>query len=113
MLLRPGGIGADAIARVLGTSARAGRCVARPARRERSPSHYAPRTPAQLVAHDVLRAELAQLEDRDERVAVLARSAEPPEAFDGVWLAAPQRRDATTRARCTRTCARSTTPTPT
>jgi len=53
-------------------------------------SHYAPRTPAQLVVYDVLRAELAQLEGRDERVAVLARSAEPPEGFDGVWLAAPQ-----------------------
>jgi len=89
MLLRPGAIGADAIATVLGaplatvdaTAPRASGTLA---------SHYAPRTPAQLVVYDVLRAELAQLEGRDERVAVLARSAEPPEGFDGVWLAAPQ-----------------------
>lgn len=89
MLLRPGGIDADAIATVLGaplamadaTAPRASGALA---------SHYAPRTPAQLVACDVLRAEVAQLEERDERVAVLARSAEPPESFDGVWLQAPQ-----------------------
>jgi len=89
MLLRPGAIGADAIATVLcaplatvdATAPRASGTLA---------SHYAPRTPAQLVVYDVLRAELAQLEGRDERVAVLARSAEPPEGFDGVWLAAPQ-----------------------
>ena len=88
MLLRLGGIGADAIAGVLGhplaqpdsSAPRASGTLA---------SHYAPRTPAHLVDHDVLRAELAQLEDRDERVAVLARTAEPPEAFDGVWLTAP------------------------
>ena len=41
----------------------------------------------------MLRAELAQLDDRDERVAVLARSAGRPEDFDGVWISAP--RDAT------------------
>ncbi len=39
-------------------------------------SHYAPRTPAGLVAKDALRAELSQLEGRDERVAVLAWSVE-------------------------------------
>jgi L-threonylcarbamoyladenylate synthase len=96
MLLRPGGIGIEALAAVLGkppamadgTAPRASGTLA---------THYATRTPAQLVAYDVLRAELAQLEDRDERVAVLARSAEPPDAFDGVWLTAP--RDATDYAR--------------
>ena len=89
MLLRPGAIGVDAIAAVLGrppaladgTAPRASGTLA---------SHYAPRTPAQLVSIDVLRAEIAQLEARDERVAVLARSAETSEAFDGVWIAAPQ-----------------------
>jgi L-threonylcarbamoyladenylate synthase len=88
MLLRPGGVSVDAIAAVLGerpatadlTAPRASGTLA---------AHYATRTPAQLVAPDGLRAELAQLEGRDERVAVLARSAEPPEAFDGVWLTAP------------------------
>ena len=57
-----------------------------------------------------LRAELAQLEGRDERVAVLARSAEPPTAFDGVWLDGTGRRARPTRARCTRICVRSMAP---
>ena len=60
-------------------------------------THYATRTPAQLVAPDALRAELAQLEARDELVAILARSAAPADDFDGVWVTAP--RDATTYAR--------------
>jgi L-threonylcarbamoyladenylate synthase len=89
MLLRPGAIGAEAIAAVLGSPLAAADGTA-PRASGTLASHYAPRTPAQLVAYDVLRAELAQLEDRDERIAVLARSAEPPEAFDGVWIAAPQ-----------------------
>ena len=88
MLLRPGGIGVDAIADVLGrhpltadaTAPRASGTLA---------SHYATRTPAQLVAPDALRAELAQLADRDERVAVLARTAAAPDEFDGVWRDAP------------------------
>ena len=96
MLLRPGGIGIEAITAILGqvpamadgSAPRASGTLA---------THYATRTPAQLVAPDALRAELAQLEDRDERIAVLARSAEPPDAFDGVWLTAP--RDATQYAR--------------
>jgi L-threonylcarbamoyladenylate synthase len=89
MLLRPGAIGADAIAAVLGAPLATADATA-PRASGTLASHYAPRTPAQLVVYDVLRAELAQLEGRDERVAVLARSAEPPEGFDGVWLAAPQ-----------------------
>ena len=52
-------------------------------------AHYAPRTPASLVSRDGLRAELAQLMDRDERVAVLARGAAAPADFDGVWMSAP------------------------
>ena len=88
MLLRLGGIGADAIQAALGcplaqpdsSAPRASGTLA---------SHYAPRTPAHLVEQDVLRAELAQLQARDECVAVLARTAEAPDAFDGVWLMAP------------------------
>ena len=57
-------------------------------------SHYAPRTPALLVAADVLRAELAQRDDRDESVAVLARTLALPDEFDGVWIAAPREPDA-------------------
>jgi len=89
MLLRPGGIGVDAIARVLGI-----RPAARDTTAPRAPgtlaAHYAPRTPAALVAPDALRAELAQLEERDERIAVLALRAEAPEGFEGVWLRAPR-----------------------
>jgi L-threonylcarbamoyladenylate synthase len=86
-LLRPGGIGAPDLARVLGRA---------PAPPERFPlrapgtlpSHYAPRTPATMLRPDALRAELAQLVDRDESVAVLARTLVAPDDFDGVWIAA-------------------------
>jgi L-threonylcarbamoyladenylate synthase len=53
-------------------------------------SHYAPRTPALRVAAGALRAEIAQLTARDERVAVLARTVAMPGGFDGVWHAAPR-----------------------
>ncbi len=96
MLLRPGGIGADAIAGVLGPVPPPGGASA-----PRAPgtlaSHYAPHTPATLVSRDALRAELVQLADRDERIAVLARDAAIPEGFDGVWMRAP--RDAPAYAR--------------
>ena len=88
VLLRPGGIGVDAIASILGAPPAAADATA-PRASGTLPSHYATHTPAQLVTHDALRAELAQLEERDERVAVLARTADAPEGFDGVWLAAP------------------------
>jgi len=95
MLLRPGAVATDALAAVLGQMP-----VARDATAPRAsgtlPSHYAPRTPAALVAPDALLAELAQLEERDERVAVLAITAARPEAFDGVWISAPN--DATAYA---------------
>ena len=50
-------------------------------------SHYAPRTPAFLVAADLLRAEIAQRDERDEarRGARAARSTRPAD-FDGVWM---------------------------
>jgi L-threonylcarbamoyladenylate synthase len=96
LLLRPGGIGADAIAAVLGRMPATADAAA-PRASGTLPAHYAPRTPATLVAQDALRAELSQLEGRDERVAVLAWSVEPPEALDGVWLSAP--RDAAAYAR--------------
>jgi L-threonylcarbamoyladenylate synthase len=88
MLLRPGGIPVDAIAAVLGTAPSAADATA-PRASGTLASHYATRTPAQLVAADALRAELAQLEDRDESVAVLARVAQRPDDFDGVWTVAP------------------------
>ena len=97
MLLRPGGIGADAIAAVLGQQPLAADATA-PRASGTLASHYATRTPAQLVAPDALRAELAQLADRDERIAVLARTAAPPDDFDGVWRDAPHDAHAYARA---------------
>ena len=87
MLLRPGAIGIEALTRVLGRA---------PSSAESSQlrasgtllSHYAPRTPASLVAADALRAELAHLIDRDEQVAVLSRTISRPDDFDGVWIIA-------------------------
>ena len=88
VLLRPGAIGLDAMARVLGRAPRDADAHA-----PRAPgtlaSHYAPRTPATLVAPDVLRTELAQFEARDEQIAVLARAVARPADFDGVWVQAP------------------------
>jgi L-threonylcarbamoyladenylate synthase len=37
----------------------------------------------------MLRAEIAQLDERDENVAVLARAVERPADFAGVWVDAP------------------------
>lgn len=87
-LLRPGGIGIGEIARVLGRAPRAPGAAA-----PRAPgtlaSHYAPRTPGRLILPDALRAEIAQLGGRDERVAVLARTLAQPADFTGVWITAP------------------------
>jgi L-threonylcarbamoyladenylate synthase len=89
VLLRPGAIAAAALAQILGRLPEGAR--------EDSPrasgtldSHYAPRTPSNLVVPEGLRAELVQLVERDEAVAVLAREARPPEAFDGAWIQAPR-----------------------
>jgi L-threonylcarbamoyladenylate synthase len=95
ILLRPGGITLAALSRALGAplaeadgnSPRASGTLA---------SHYAPKTPASLVAPDVLRAEIAQLDERDENVAVLARTAAKPADFAGAWIVAPA--DASTYA---------------
>jgi L-threonylcarbamoyladenylate synthase len=88
VLLRPGGINVLALSRVLGepvaepdaTAPRASGTLA---------AHYAPRTPASLLAADMLRAEISQLDERDEIVAVLARTLAPPADFNGMWLRAP------------------------
>ena len=87
LLLRPGGIGAAALARVLGRTPLPADPDA-PRASGTLAAHYAPRTPASLVAADVLRAELEQLVGRDEAVAVLARTLTRPEDFDGAWIAA-------------------------
>jgi len=87
-LLRPGGITAAALERALGAPLR-GASAAAPRASGTLAAHYAPRTPASLVARDVLHAELLQLCDRDERVAVMARTSAPETPFDGVWITAP------------------------
>ncbi len=88
MLLRPGGIGVDALSRVLGRPPRAPDDRA-PRASGTLPAHYAPRTPALLVPRHALQSEIAQLAARDERVAVLARTAARPDDLADVWIAAP------------------------
>jgi L-threonylcarbamoyladenylate synthase len=88
MLLRPGGIDARDLHRVLGRApAVAG--DAAPRASGTLASHYAPRTPADLVGASALRAEILQLDARDESIAVLARTVARPPDFAGVWLRAP------------------------
>jgi L-threonylcarbamoyladenylate synthase len=89
MLLRPGGIDPEAIARVLGCPLRAADGSA-PRASGTLASHYAPHTRTLLVPADALHAMLGQHETREERVAVLARSVREPEGFDGAWIIAPR-----------------------
>jgi L-threonylcarbamoyladenylate synthase len=88
ILLRPGGVGVAALSRVLGQPLREADASA-PRASGTLASHYAPKTPASLVEADVLRAEIRQLDDRDEIVAVLAHALAQPADFAGVWLQAP------------------------
>ena len=85
LMLRPGAIGVADLTRVLG---RAPLAADRDAPRASGTlaAHYAPKTPASLLPVDVLRAELTQLIARDEVVAVLARTLDPPDDFDGAWI---------------------------
>jgi L-threonylcarbamoyladenylate synthase len=87
VLLRPGAISIAELARVLGRSPQRPDAGA-PRVSGSLTSHYAPRTPASLLRPDALRAELAQLIDRDEQVAVLARTLTRPGDFEGVWITA-------------------------
>ena len=86
VLLRPGGIALTDIAVVLGA-------VPRTAidNTLRAPgtlaSHYAPRTPARLIAASVLHDAVAATGDR---VAVLARTVAARTSFGGTWLNAPR-----------------------
>jgi L-threonylcarbamoyladenylate synthase len=88
VLLRPGGIARADLERSLGRSL-ATRDGSSPRAPGTLPAHYAPRTPAVLVEPDALRAELAQLGERDEDVAVLARTVERPAEFEDAWIGAP------------------------
>lgn len=88
VLLRPGAISAQALTQILGRVPQ-GADEDTPRASGTLDSHYAPRTPANLVSADGLRAELVQLLERDEQVAVLARDATAPPEFEGLWLRAP------------------------
>ena len=96
LLLRPGAISVAELARVLGRSPQSADAAV-PRVSGNLAAHYSPRTPASLLAVDALRAELAHLLERDERVAVLARTIGCPDDFDGVWIAG--RRDVIDYAR--------------
>jgi len=86
VLLRPGGIGRDALARVLGRPVRE-RADDAPRASGTLASHYAPRTPARLVAAHELVAQAM----RGGRIAVLARTVAAPADAQGPWLlGAPQ-----------------------
>jgi L-threonylcarbamoyladenylate synthase len=87
-LLRPGAIGVNELAQVLGRAPSAPDRTA-PRASGTLASHYAPRTAAILVPADALHAEIDQLVDRDEAVAILARTACRPDDFSGAWIAAP------------------------
>jgi L-threonylcarbamoyladenylate synthase len=88
VLLRPGGIGGDELARVLGRAPAAPGADA-PRASGTLASHYAPRAPARLVAAGELLRELGRRETKGERVAVLARTVVRPAVFAGAWIAAP------------------------
>jgi L-threonylcarbamoyladenylate synthase len=88
VLLRPGGIDAHDLQRVLGRAPEVAGDAA-PRASGTLASHYAPRTPADLVGASALRAEILQLGARDESIAVLARTVARPSDFAGVWLRAP------------------------
>ena len=85
-LLRPGGIAAADIARVLGEPLRAPGADA-PRASGTLASHYAPRTPMRLAPP----AEVARVRGGDgTAVAVLARTSARPAGFTGAWIAAPR-----------------------
>lgn len=84
ILLRPGGIGVEALTSVLGRPPRAPDASA-PRASGTLASHYAPRTPAHLVAS----AQLPVAATASPQAAVLARSVARPLAHRGHWLVAP------------------------
>jgi L-threonylcarbamoyladenylate synthase len=85
LLLRPGGVGIDALADVLGRAPKAPGAGA-PRASGTLASHYAPRAPALLVARGDLLSEVTRRCASGERVAVLARTLPRPGEFVGAWL---------------------------
>jgi L-threonylcarbamoyladenylate synthase len=98
-VLRPGAIDLASLARALGRPiALRDAETAAPRASGTLPSHYAPRTRTTIAAAGALHVEIAQRDERDERVAVLARTIARPDDFDGDWIDAPVSADAYARA---------------
>jgi L-threonylcarbamoyladenylate synthase len=79
-VLRPGRIGIDALEGALGMRLQAGAAAASPRVSGSLASHYAPRTPAELVAGDALAARRATLAREGEAVRVIALGHLPSDA---------------------------------
>jgi L-threonylcarbamoyladenylate synthase len=88
-LLRPGSVSRSQVVDVVGAVDDAGADAPRAPGRERS--HYAPGTPLSIAGAAELQREIDAALARGERVAVLARSAAPAPAPDGVaWKRMPE-----------------------
>ncbi len=88
VLLRPGGISAADLARVLGRAPR-GPDAVRAARLRHAAVSLRAENTGDARRAGALRAEIAQLEERDEDIAVLARTVPRPADFSDVWRQAP------------------------
>jgi L-threonylcarbamoyladenylate synthase len=88
-ILRPGAIGIEAIARVLGSAPRVSSGATAPRVSGSLEAHYAPRTPLKLLAGDALPFAVRHAMVANERVAILACM--PPAITDEriVWRIAP------------------------
>lgn len=88
-ILRPGAIGAEDIARMMGTMPRASGSGATPRVSGSLDAHYAPRTPLVLIASDALPFAVRHAMVANERIAILACI--PPAITDEriVWRIAP------------------------
>lgn len=88
VLLRPGSITSEALARVLGTAPRSAQAGA-PRASGTLAAHYAPRTPAKLLPRSEMLAALADLGGPGAHISVLAHSIAQPPDFEGTWFDAP------------------------
>jgi L-threonylcarbamoyladenylate synthase len=88
VLLRPGAVGIEQLAQVLGAPPRSA-AEGTPRASGTLEAHYAPRTRARLVARDELLTALAQMKGPGAHIAVLAHSIAQPPSFEGTWFDAP------------------------
>lgn len=88
VLLRPGAIGIDQLAKVLGRAPRLA-SAASPRAAGTLATHYAPRTQARLLPRADLLGALGKLGRPGSHIAVLAHSVNQPPSFEGTWFDAP------------------------